>query len=120
MHDSAFLRRVIAAGERLATNRAAVIVVAIERFKRAHGGALPPSLDALVPDYLDTIPEDPFDGQILRFAQSDGSYTVYSVGIDQRDDGGKTGSWIPDVRYYGSMGATTPDPGIQVPRRALE
>ena len=30
--------------------------VAVERYRRAHGGALPPSLDALVPEYLPAVP----------------------------------------------------------------
>lgn len=32
--------------------------VAVERWRRAHGGALPESLEVLVPDWLDAVPSD--------------------------------------------------------------
>jgi len=43
-----------------------------------------------VPDYLDAVPTDPFDGEPLRYRQFAGGYKVYSIGRDLVDDGGAT------------------------------
>ena len=40
--------------------------VAIERYRRANG-ALPPSLNVLVPDWLPEIPRDIFTGEVLQY-----------------------------------------------------
>jgi hypothetical protein len=60
---------------------------AIERYRLAHG-ALPPSLAALCPEYLSTVPLDPMSGQSLHYRPGSGdSYILYSVGWNQKDDG---------------------------------
>ena len=70
-------------------------MVAIERFN-LRDGLYPATLDQLVPDFLTALPVDPFarDGRFIyrtldpaadEFGRS---YTLYSVGIDQTDDGG--------------------------------
>lgn len=61
--------------------------IAVERYRVAHGN-LPETLDALVPDYLDSIPIDAFDGNPLRYRVNDIGYTIYSIGPDQIDDSG--------------------------------
>ena len=61
--------------------------LAAERF-RMNTGRLPVSLDELVPDYVDEIPSDPFDGAAMRFAQTDQGIVIYSVDEDLVDDGG--------------------------------
>ena len=43
----------------------------------------------LVPTYLDAVTKDPFDGSELRYKKLETGFTVYSVGEDKRDDGGK-------------------------------
>lgn len=49
----------------------------------------PDQLAALVPGFLSTLPTDWMDGQSLRYRlNADGTYTLYSVGDDGRDDGG--------------------------------
>ncbi len=63
--------------------------MAVERWRLAHAGARPPSLAALVPQYLSAIPEDPLVGQPLKFRPRSPGYVVYSVGEDGADDGGK-------------------------------
>ncbi|MGO8675782.1 MAG: hypothetical protein ACLQVX_07910 [Limisphaerales bacterium] len=68
--------------------RAATTALAVERFRRAHGDALPDTLEALVPAYLRAVPSDPFDGKPLRFTKHGPSYAVYAVGSDCKDDGG--------------------------------
>lgn len=54
-------------------------------------GALPAGLAALVPRFLDAVPEDPFDGfQPLRYrADPDGSWTLHSLGPDRVDQRGE-------------------------------
>lgn len=66
---------------------AAIAAVAIERYRLAHGGALPASLETLVPRFLPAVPVDPFDNP-LRFRPLEVGYVVYSLGDDLQDDGG--------------------------------
>ena len=62
--------------------------LAVERYRLARG-TLPETLRDLVPTYLPEVPLDPFDGQPLRYKHLERGYTVYSVGPDGTDDGGK-------------------------------
>jgi hypothetical protein len=62
--------------------------MAVERFRLANG-RWPANLDELVPAYIEAIPEDPFSaGNPLRLSAKDDRLIVYSLGIDQDDDGG--------------------------------
>jgi hypothetical protein len=61
--------------------------MAATRYRLDHGN-LPTTLVQLVPDYLDEIPIDPFDGKPLRLSQKPDEWTVYSVGPDGKDDSG--------------------------------
>jgi hypothetical protein len=72
----------------LALRRTSIATLAAERYRRAHGGDAPVSLDALVPDYLAAVPQDPFSGQPLRYRRTADSYVVYSVDVNRIDDGG--------------------------------
>jgi hypothetical protein len=65
------------------------IALAMERYRLAHGGALPPDLASLEGSYLLSIPRDLFDGQPLRFKKLPRGYVIYSVGFDGVDDGGR-------------------------------
>ena len=49
-------------------------------------GKLPSDLNALVPEFLDAVPVDDFDGQPLRYSPD--RKIVYSVGQNLKDDGG--------------------------------
>ncbi len=69
---------------RLACARAAI---AAERF-RLKTGRLPESIDELVPEQLDAVPTDPFDGQPMRFKTTDDGIVIYSVDENLTDDGG--------------------------------
>lgn len=62
--------------------------VAIERF-RLTKDALPRDLATLVPDYLDQVPIDPFDGQPIRYRRTIPGYRLYSVFEDGQDHDGK-------------------------------
>ncbi len=77
-----------AAGMNLAIRRTSITALATERYRRAHDGDAPGSLDALVPDYLAAVPQDPFSGQPLRYRRTADSYIVYSVDVNRIDDGG--------------------------------
>jgi hypothetical protein len=49
---------------------------------------LPERLDDLVPGFVAAVPTDPFDGQAIRYRKGAEQYVIYSVGRNQRDDGG--------------------------------
>ena len=66
-------------------------VLAAERF-RLQTGRLPTSLDELVPQYLEAVPADPFDGQPMRFTATDEGIVIYSVSENLVDDGGSVTS----------------------------
>lgn len=74
-----------------ATRDCMIVILAIERHRKQHG-TLPESLDELVPAYLEEVPMDPFDGKRLRYRTEADHYVVYSVGRDDKDDGGKSES----------------------------
>ena len=76
------------AAHQSARQRVAVTVLAIERFRRARADALPDDLGALVPQYFDAVPMDPYSGAALKFTRSEQGYKVYSVGTNRTDDGG--------------------------------
>jgi hypothetical protein len=71
-----------------AQTRCALVAVAAERYRRAHGN-WPALVDALVEDkLLKQAPTDPYDGAHLRYRVRDGSVVVYSVAQDRQDNGG--------------------------------
>ena len=53
-----------------------------------NGGALPSALEGLAPGFIDRVPVDPFSGSPLKLRRSAGSYVIYSVGANFKDDGG--------------------------------
>ncbi len=57
---------------------------------KAKTGRYPENLEALVPDILPEVPIDPFTGKPLVFKITDGQLLIYSVGSNQRDDGGRS------------------------------
>jgi hypothetical protein len=68
--------------------RAAQATLAVQRFRRAHNNALPPSLRELEPTWLNPVPADPYDGQPLRFRNRGSGFVIYSIGRDGHDDEG--------------------------------
>ncbi|MFC1603542.1 hypothetical protein ACFL5F_00815 [Planctomycetota bacterium] len=72
---------------RQAHYRATQTGLAVERYRLAEG-QLPKSLDNLVPAYMEIVPEDPFNGQSLRYRRLKTGFVVYSVGEDLSDNGG--------------------------------
>ena len=49
-------------------------------------GKLPETLDALVPEYIDAVPADDFDGQPMRYSPE--KKLIWSVNENLEDDGG--------------------------------
>lgn len=56
-------------------------------------GNYPKALEALVPRYLKTVPDDLFSGKALIYRTTDKGYLLYSVGANGKDDGGR---WTDD------------------------
>ncbi|MBE3095613.1 MAG: hypothetical protein IMZ44_00615 [Planctomycetes bacterium] len=59
-------------------------------------GRLPETLEQLVPDYLDAVPIDDFDGKPLRYNAA--KKILYTVGKDLEDNGGTTKQEFIDAR----------------------
>src|SRR5262249_6468434 len=70
-----------------ASLRCAAVGLAVERYRLAHG-RWPATLEEIPKDILPAIPLDAFDGKPLKYAKRDDGVTVYSIGLDERDDGG--------------------------------
>jgi hypothetical protein len=68
------------------------ILRAIAAYREAHG-TFPQSLDELVPQYLDSIPNDVMDGKPMRYRRKDdGGCAIWSIGVNRVDDEGKWGA----------------------------
>ena len=64
------------------------LACALENFRIARG-ALPQALAELVPEFLPVLPVEIVNGEPYRYRRAeDGSFLLYSVGTDLRDDGG--------------------------------
>lgn len=70
-----------------ATMHCTTVALAAERYRRDNG-RWPATLEELVPTYLDRVPLDPFDGKPLRLGRFAEGIVIYSVGVDQVDNGG--------------------------------
>jgi len=73
-----------------AMRRQILIACALYRYRLAKNGMFPSTLDELVPEFLDEVLVDPVDGAPMRYSKTnDGSFFLYSVGMDGSDNGGK-------------------------------
>ena len=74
-----------------ALHQAALTVLALERY-RQEKRAYPLTLDELkAGGYLDALPADPYSDKPLSYRVTNGSFVLYSLGPDFRDDGGESG-----------------------------
>jgi len=72
---------------------ALITTLAVLRYK-ADKGAMPDKLEALVEGgYLRLLPADPCSDGPLVYREIDDDFTLYSVGMDFKDDGGKHVGW---------------------------
>jgi hypothetical protein len=66
----------------------AAVACALERYRLALGN-YPETLDALVPRFTKKLPYDLFGGAPLKYQQFGNQYQVYSIGWNEKDDGGQ-------------------------------
>jgi hypothetical protein len=67
----------------------ALVACALERYRLAHG-EYPETLQALAPQFIAQLPHDLINSQPLHYRRTeDGQFVLYSVGWDEKDDGGK-------------------------------
>jgi hypothetical protein len=78
----------------LSSGRLLLAHIALRRY-RLSNAAYPPSLEEIVPRYLDRVPIDSFSGKSLIYHRLEDGYQLYSVGRDRRDDGGIPVTGIP-------------------------
>ena len=61
--------------------KAAMAGLAVERY-RLKNGHYPNKLSDIAPEFIEEIPEDPFDGNDLRYKKLPDGFVVYSIGPD--------------------------------------
>lgn len=67
----------------------AIVACALERYRLAQG-SFPESLQSLSPRFLQKMPHDIVTGAPLKYRRtSDGRFILYSVGWNEKDDGGQ-------------------------------
>lgn len=67
----------------------AQIVCTLERYHLAHGN-YPATLDTLLPQFIERLPHDIIGSQPLVYRPTaDGKFLLYSVGWNEKDDGGQ-------------------------------
>jgi hypothetical protein len=78
----------------------ALLACALERYRLAHQ-EYPETLAALAPQFVDVLPHDLIGGQPLKYRRMvDGSFLLYSIGWNEKDDGGiagksrEEGDWV--------------------------
>lgn len=60
------------------------------RLYKSRTGHYPQALDELVPELLTEVPVDPFTGKPLVYRREGEGFIVYSLGSNQKDDGGRS------------------------------
>jgi hypothetical protein len=83
------------AAEKCAQSQSSVdlarVACALERYRLANG-QFPDTLAALAPKFIDSLPHDLINGQPLHYRRTDdGQFILYSVGGNEKDDGGTLG-----------------------------
>jgi hypothetical protein len=86
----AFVSPIFKEADGVAKIRTAEVALAVEGYRRQNG-RLPENLNELAPQFLPSVPEDPYDGQPLRYHKLAKGYVVYSVGRDGHDNNGREG-----------------------------
>ena len=64
------------------------IAIALAGYRTQHGN-YPDSLDALTPDLLKQVPLDLFSGKPLNYSRTKDGYLLYSIGPNEKDEGGR-------------------------------
>jgi len=71
---------------------ATIVAIALEQYRRTLGD-WPGSLDELVPNFMASIPADPFDDGSLKYLVGSDGPVIYSIGTDRNDDGGRASKY---------------------------
>ncbi|MFO0935133.1 MAG: hypothetical protein U0798_01290 [Gemmataceae bacterium] len=89
-------QKIESAGERkeqiVTLNKLAFALAAYHEAK----GAYPDKLDQLVPTFVKTMPVDLYSGKAPIYRKTEKGYIVYSVGLNEKDDGGKLITDLPN------------------------
>lgn len=80
-HDTLLIKKFAGQAQLISTK----VAISCELYRRKHG-ELPESLNVLVPEFLESVPNDPFDGKPLRYNKE--KKIIYSVGENLIDSGG--------------------------------
>ena len=64
---------------------------------RAQNNTYPGTLEELIPEYIDRIPVDPYDGKPLKMRSVEGGLDLYSVGSEKEED--KQGK-VDAIHFY--------------------
>jgi hypothetical protein len=75
----------------------AVAGLAAERYRLKHG-RWPETLEALVPEFLDKVPNDTLAGRSVVLKRLEDGILIYAVGLDRVDDGGHVQRYPPQVQ----------------------
>jgi len=76
----------------------AALACALERFRFANG-QFPEKLDALAARFVPQVPNDIVTGESLKYRRTDeGGFLLYSVGWNEKDDGGTPGKMLFDEK----------------------
>lgn len=67
------------------------------RLYKSRTGSYPERLEALVPGMLSEVPIDPFTGQPLVYRRAGEGFIVYSLGSNEKDDGGRSTFWVTQI-----------------------
>jgi hypothetical protein len=85
-----------AANAQVAAEQAA-IGCALERYRLAKG-EFPQKLESLAPEFIAALPRDPITSEPYRYHTNAERFTLYSVGWNERDDGGTPGNVLFDEK----------------------
>lgn len=81
----------------LAIARLLSIDLAIRSWKNRNG-RYPETISDLTPDFLLTVPRDPFTDAPFIYRSARNHFQLYSTGPDQTDSGGRFGPWFAVIR----------------------
>jgi hypothetical protein len=74
----------------------AAIACALERYRLANGH-FPEALEAIAPKFISRLPNDVLTGEPYKYRlTADGRFVLYSIGWDEKDDGGVPGRHLFD------------------------
>lgn len=71
----------------MALIRMAATTLAVERYRLTYC-KLPGEIGELIPDFMEAVPVDPFNGLPLSYKRLGRGFVIYSVGEDKKDNGG--------------------------------